>query len=199
MAPRMAPQDHLEPASELPLRNRRYRALVLLVISGLPGTGKSAVAAALARELEGVHLSIDEVEDAMLGAGLARDRTTGVAAYEAVRAAAEQNLELGRLVIVDAVNDSAAARRTWTNAANTTGATLLFVLLDAPPEREHRRRLANRSRQLAHVPEPTWEEVKARAASYELWEGECLRINAAQPIEALVQEIHVALTGAGLA
>ncbi|MDQ1699643.1 MAG: hypothetical protein QOG34_1506, partial [Frankiaceae bacterium] len=67
--------------------------------------------------MQGVHLSIDAVEDALLGAGLARDQTTGIAAYEAVRAAAEQNLLLGRLVIVDAVNDTTAARRTWTNAA----------------------------------------------------------------------------------
>ena len=63
---------------------------MLLLVSGLPGTGKSTVAARLARDLRAVHLSVDEIEEAMLGADLPRDRTTGVAAYEAVRAAAEQ-------------------------------------------------------------------------------------------------------------
>jgi predicted kinase len=85
---------------------------VLIVISGLPGTGKSAVAAAVAGELDGVHLSVDRIEDALLGAGLRRSWETGVAAYEAARAAAEQNLDLGRTVVVDAVNDSEAARNT---------------------------------------------------------------------------------------
>lgn len=56
---------------------------------------------------------MDEVEDAMLVLACPRDRTTGVAAYEAVRAAAEQNLVLGHSVVVDALNDSAAARSTW--------------------------------------------------------------------------------------
>ncbi|MDQ1686037.1 MAG: hypothetical protein QOC82_2774 [Frankiaceae bacterium] len=170
---------------------------MLLVVSGLPGTGKSAVAAALAREMQGVHLSIDAVEDALLGAGLARDQTTGIAAYEAVRAAAEQNLLLGRLVIVDAVNDSTAARRTWTNAAAATGAAVRFIVLDAPPEAEHQRRLANRARGLTHVAEPTWEEVQARAASFEPWDDGCVRINSGQPVDAILRDIRATLGGSG--
>lgn len=92
----------------------------LLVISGLPGIGKSAVASAVAQRLEAVHLSIDPVEDAMLGAGVQQGWTTGVAAYEAVRVMAENNLALGRCVVVDAVNDSEAARDTWRRAAAAT-------------------------------------------------------------------------------
>jgi predicted kinase len=175
---------------------RRYRALVLLVISGLPGTGKSAAGAALAREMDAVHLSVDEVEDAILGAGFQRDWTTGVAAYEAVRAAAEQNLGLGRFVIVDAVNDSAAARLTWSNAATATRTPLLFIVLKPPPDQEHQRRLANRIRHHAHVPEPSWVEVRARAASYEPWDGEYVVIDSAQPIEAVVRDMRSAIRDA---
>jgi len=95
---------------------------MLIVISGLPGTGKTAVAAGVAARLRAVHLSIDTVEDAMLGAGLAPGWQTGVAAYEATRAAAEQNLALGRDVVVDAVNDSEPARQTWRRAAERAAA-----------------------------------------------------------------------------
>jgi predicted kinase len=38
---------------------------MLIVVSGLPGTGKSAVAAELAARLGAVHLSIDPIEDAL--------------------------------------------------------------------------------------------------------------------------------------
>ena len=103
---------------------------MLIVISGLPGTGKTAVAAEVARAADAIHLSIDTVEDALLGAGFPRSWTTGVAAYEAVRAAAEQNLDLGRVVVVDAVNDSEPARDTWRRAVATTGAPLMFVSAD---------------------------------------------------------------------
>ncbi len=166
---------------------------MLVVISGLPGTGKSAVAEALAGPLGAVHLSIDAVEDALLGAGLPRSWTTGVAAYEAVRAAAEQNLRLGRTVIVDAVNDSEAARGTWRTAAERTGSLLLFVVLTLDDREEHRLRLEGRSRDLSHLPEPTWDEVERRAADFEPWTAEHLAISADAPVAGIADAVLLAV------
>ena len=84
---------------------------MFVVISGLPGTGKSAVARAVAQRLGAVHLSIDPVENAMLGVGLEEGWTTGVAAYEAVRVMAEDNLSLGMSVVVDALGATLPTRR----------------------------------------------------------------------------------------
>ncbi|MDN3496902.1 AAA family ATPase [Planococcus sp. APC 4015] len=162
---------------------------MLVVISGLPGTGKSAVAAVVARAAEAVHLSIDTVEDALLGAGLARSWATGVAAYEAVRAAAEQNLDLGRIVVVDAVNDSEPARDTWRRAAATADVPLIFVLLTLDDEVEHRRRLEGRTRNLANVHEPSWEDISIRRASFEPWEDVQLRVNASESIQHIANAI----------
>lgn len=162
---------------------------MLVVLSGLPGTGKSAVAAEVARVTGAVHLSIDAVEDALLGAGLERSWSTGVAAYEAVRAAAEQNLILGRSVVVDAVNDSEAARQTWRRAATATDAALTFVLLTLDDEVEHRRRLRGRRRELSHVPEPTWDDVRRRAAEFERWVGAYEQMDANAPVEQLAASV----------
>jgi predicted kinase len=82
----------------------------LIVVSGLPGVGNTVVAAAVAARLNGVHLSVDPVEYAMLRCDLPAGWNVGVAAYEAVRTMAESNLALGSVVVVDAVNDSEAAR-----------------------------------------------------------------------------------------
>ncbi|WP_171013023.1 AAA family ATPase [Microbacterium sp. 2FI] len=168
---------------------------MLVVISGLPGTGKTAVATEVARELDAVHLSIDTVEDALLGAGLPRSWTTGVAAYEAVRAAAEQNLTLGRMVVVDAVNDSEAARDTWRRAAATTGAELIFALLSLDDEVEHRRRLEGRSRNLTNVREPSWDDVRSRAATFEPWVDEPLRVSADGSLQQIAAVILARLRG----
>ena len=81
-------------------------------------------------------LSVDDVEDALLGVGLASDWTTGVAAYEAVAAGRAENLRLGHVVIVDAGNDSEPARDTWRRAAEDASASLVFVLLTPPDERD---------------------------------------------------------------
>lgn len=170
---------------------------MLVVVSGLPGTGKSTVAAALAGRLGAVHVSVDPIEDALLGAGLPPSWETGVAAYEAARAVAEQNLALGRPVVVDAVNDSEPARETWRTASAQSGSRLSFVLLTLDDEAEHRRRLDGRRRGLTHVPEPSWEDVRARAAAYAPWaEGTCLRVSANEPVDALVRDLVDRLTGA---
>lgn len=162
---------------------------MLIVVSGLPGTGKSAVAEAVAAELGAVQLSVDVAEDALLGSGLAPSWQTGVAAYETTRAAAEQNLVLGRTVVVDAVNDSDAARLTWVVAAEHAKTDLTFVLLTLDDMGEHRRRLESRSRSFSHLPEPTWGEVQLRSASYENWSHDVLHLSAAEPVRVITQVI----------
>src|SRR5258708_20660163 len=78
----------------------------LIVLSGLPGSGKSALAESLSRALSVPIFSIDPIEAAMWRAGLAKTET-GVAAYEVAQALADDHLRLRHSVIVDAVNPAA--------------------------------------------------------------------------------------------
>lgn len=171
---------------------------MLIVFAGLPGTGKSAVAALLAGRLKAVHLSIDPIEDALRGAGLPPSWETGVGAYEAARDMTEQNLLLGHTVVVDAVNDSEPARATWRLAAQHAGAHLTFVLLTLADAEEHQRRLEGRTRGLRHVPEPTWDQVQERAAGYVDWaDGDCLiRLDAGVSVEEIALAIQTRLVPA---
>lgn len=149
----------------------------LVVISGLPGVGKTSVAEIAAALGGSIHLSIDAVEESMLSCGLPASRQVGVAAYEATRAMAELNLQLGRSVVVDAVNDSEEARQTWRTAALRTGARLDFVHLVITDVRTHVQRLRNRDRGLAHVGEPTWADVQRRRADYAVWSDEVVELD----------------------
>lgn len=158
----------------------------LIVLSGLPGVGKSVVASLVAARLRAVHLSIDSVEEAMLATGLPPGWTTGVAAYEAVRAAAESNLTLGRTVVVDAVNDSEPARETWLRAAASTVADVHWILLCSSDLEEHSRRLDGRDRGFSFVAEPSWDDVRERAESYPPWPRPHLRIDSVDRAERIV-------------
>jgi predicted kinase len=160
------------------------------VISGLPGIGKTAVAAGVAARLNAVHLSIDTAEDAMLGAGLPTGWETGVAAYEVTRAAAEQNLALGWDVVIDAVNDSEPARQTWRHAAERAAVALRFVVLTCSNQQEHRRRLESRRRGLRHLREPTWDHVETRASAYEPWTDDHIRIDTYAPLDMVIEATY---------
>lgn len=130
----------------------------------------------------------------MIGAGLQPDLVTGVAAYEAVRAAVESNLHIGRIVVVDAVNDSEPARETWRRAAETVEGDLLWVLLTCSDLVEHARRLGDRNRGLAHVGEPSWHDVMERARDYEPWIDPHIDFDTANlAAEEITQEVALAV------
>jgi predicted kinase len=149
----------------------------LVVLSGLPGVGKTSIAEIVASRTGSVHLSIDAVEESILACGLPSGWQVGVAAYEATRAIAEQNLRLGLDVVVDAVNDSEEARQTWRTAASQTGSHVEFVHLVISDVQEHERRLSGRDRGLAYVGEPAWADVQRRRDDYAPWSDEVLEID----------------------
>ena len=70
---------------------------ILVVFSGLPGTGKTSVARPLAARLHALYLRIDAIEQAMRDAGVSE---VGVAGYAVANAVAEANLRLGRSVVL---------------------------------------------------------------------------------------------------
>ena len=113
----------------------------------------------------------------MLRCDLPAGWNVGVAAYEAVRTMAESNLELGSVVVVDAVNDSEAARDTWRTAASNSEASLTFAVLRCSNPDEHRRRLESRSRGFSRLPDPTWSQVLSRSRAYAPWNCEHLDVD----------------------
>jgi predicted kinase len=166
---------------------------VLLAVVGLPGSGKSTVAEIVARRLDAVLVSVDPVESAMVVAGLPAGWETGVAAYEVCREIAERNLALGHLVVADSVSDSEPARDTWRRAAAAVSCPLLVVEVVCPDPVEHRRRVTSRSRGFAGVPDPTWEQVQARAAAYQPWSDERLVVDSRRAPDDVATEICAAV------
>ena len=75
---------------------------LLIVLAGLPGSGKTTLARALAARIGAVHLRIDTIEQALRRAGIAPEEE----GYAIAMALAGDQLGLGHRVIVDAVNAS---------------------------------------------------------------------------------------------
>ncbi len=141
---------------------------VLVVLAGLPGSGKSAVADAVGHALGATVVSVDPVEAAMWRAGVARDQPTGLAAYVVAEAVAEHQLALGRPVVVDAVN---------------------AVAVTCPDRSVHRARLEGRRRDLPGFPEPTWADVVRLEDDLAPWTDPRLELDSTRPLDGLVADV----------
>jgi predicted kinase len=148
----------------------------LILVSGLPGSGKSTVADGLSRSLSIPVFSIDPIEAAMWRNGIARDQT-GVAAYEVAAALADEQLRLGHSVIVDAVNPIEAPRAGWRSLAAKYHADLKIIECICANEAVHRRRIEARIRNIEGMPEIPWSRVEQRRAEYEPWSDERLTLD----------------------
>jgi predicted kinase len=155
---------------------------MLIVLSGLPATGKTVLAAAVARELGAVLLSVDPVDSALAAEGVREAGSAGRAAYAVVGAMAEQNLALGTTVVVDAVNAVGEAKTFWIELARRRGARLLAVETILSDRGLHRERLSGRVRELA-IAEPTWEAVVLRRDEWVAWPFAPLVVDSADPVE----------------
>jgi predicted kinase len=76
---------------------------MLIVLGGLPGVGKTAIARGMARLLGAIHIRIDSIELAIRESGVTA-LSLDDAGYRVGYAVAEENLRLGHVVIADSVN-----------------------------------------------------------------------------------------------
>lgn len=151
-------------------------APVLIAFGGLPGTGKTTVARAVAASLSAAYLRIDTIEQALRASGmLAGD--VGPAGYLVGYAQAEANLRLGLMVVADSVNPLAVTRDAWRGAAVAARATLLEVELTCSDKAEHRRRVEERDMDVPGLARPTWQSVLDR--KYEPWDRPRLLLDTA--------------------
>jgi predicted kinase len=161
---------------------------MLIVLSGLPATGKTAIAEAVAHELGAMLLSVDPVDSALARVGVHETGAPGLAAYAVVEAMAEQNLALGANVVVDAVNAVGEAKTFWIELSRRLDVRLLAVETTLTDADLHRTRLASRVRDLA-IAEPSWDAVVLRREEWVAWPFAPLVIDSAEPLETNVGRV----------
>lgn len=141
---------------------------MLIVFSGLPGTGKTTIARELARQTGAVYLRIDMIEQAIRKAGvLAGD--VGASGYGVANALALSNLQVGHTVVVDCVNPVRESREAWKAVAAAAKVVLLDILVTCSDRKEHQRRVETRTGDIPGLIPPTWQSVLAH--EYEAWES----------------------------
>lgn len=125
----------------------------LISFSGLPGTGKTTLASAMAKHTRALYLHVDEIQKVLKRNGHIIDPASD-AGYRAAQAVAETNLRLGRSVILDAVNPLTRTRGWWEQSADTCNAKLFMITLECSDRAMHRHRIDTRR------DGPTWNELQ---------------------------------------
>jgi predicted kinase len=158
----------------------------LIVMSGLPGTGKSSIAESVGQALGVPVFAKDWLEAALRRAGLAQTpeqaQEVGYAGYELLSALAERQLRLGQSAILDSVASTESIRATWRTLASAYVANWYVVECICSDAAVHRERLQSRKRGIPDWHELEWSEVERVRGYYALWQQECLILDAIYPL-----------------
>ena len=148
----------------------------LIALAGLPGTGKSSIARALAKRIGAVWLRVDSVEQAIRESGVAPGPMDD-AGYRVLYALAYDNLLVGRDVIADSVNPWMLTRDAWRDVGLRAGAEVFEVEIVCSDLEEHRNRVATRTVDVPGLVPPEWEAVVGR--DYHPWKREHIVVDTA--------------------
>jgi predicted kinase len=151
-----------------------FENFMLIIFGGLPGTGKTTLATALAQHCNAVYLRVDTIEQALRDCGNNVDGPQGyVVAYQL----ASENLRLGHKVIADSVNPIEITRNAWKSVALQAAVSFAQIEVICSDQDEHRRRVESRTSDIPDFVLPDWQQVLER--HYEKWEGDVIRIETA--------------------
>jgi len=153
----------------------------LIVFSGLPGTGKSALAEGVAREFGIPVFAKDWLEATLLRCELVssnEEKPLGSAGYQLLTTLAERQLMLGQSVILDSVASTESIRLSWKQLAAKYDADWLVIECICSDENIQRARLKNRHRHIPGWHELDWANVEAVRSYFVPWDEARLVVDA---------------------
>jgi predicted kinase len=165
-------------------------------MTGVPGTGKSAIADALGAALSAPVFARDVIEAGLWAGGLTSERGSGRAAYDVMTALADEELSLGQPVVLDSVATTETVRAAWRGVAAQHSVPMRVIECICSDGRVHRARLEARRRDIPGWYELTWSDVEDVQARYEAWpatpgDDDRLVLDAVDPLD---ENIAAALT-----
>ncbi|GAA4705382.1 putative kinase [Promicromonospora umidemergens] len=155
----------------------------LVLVAGMPGTGKSTLAESLASALQAPVFSMDWQLGALVPFGTLRPDNTGPLADLMLVAAAARQLQLGLGAVIDATGHTHEFRERLESLAATLDARFIGVECVCSDEAAHRGRVEGRDRGIPGWPATvTWAHVQRMTERWEAWHQPHLVLDTAQEL-----------------
>jgi predicted kinase len=154
----------------------------LIVVGGLPGAGKSALADALAERLQVPVFNKDRIEASLWRGGVTSELNSWQVAEDLLTTLAGEQLRRGQSAILDTVARTVVSRETWRMVARDHSAALVFIECICSDVGLHRRRIEGRDRAIPGWYELRWDDVERVRDRWESWPEDHLILDAVNPL-----------------
>ncbi len=169
----------------------------LIVLSGLPGSGKSRLAESIGRDLSIPVFARDWLEAAIVASDLdfptKKDTFPNLAGVgiNLLSTLAERQLTTGQSAILDSTASTESIRDNWRRLARNHDAAFVGIHCVCSNEEIHKNRLENRDRAIPSWYELEWSQVQDAASRFESWTTDHLVVDSILPFDtnyALVKD-----------
>lgn len=149
------------------------RPRLLVLVTGLQGSGKSTIATAAAALVRGPVLSFDWMMSGLRPFSSIQDAVDQMnpsdradVGWSLLTAVARSQLRLGSSAVVDGIARAKQVEQ-MRALAEEEGATLLVIMADCPDADRHRARIEGRHRMIPNWYELTWDHVQRSRANWD--------------------------------
>jgi predicted kinase len=136
----------------------------IIIIGGIPGTGKTTLAELLSNELGVSLFNKDKLEAAIIRRGLAKKNTLNGVGYELLAELAEGEINQGRSVILDCIASATRVQEFW---SNITSQDIKYIECICSSISLHKERIENRELNIQGWYEITWSDIQSIKETYQ--------------------------------